>query len=150
MRYYNTVLPRKWLYIQVIIFRSEILNCCADQGHERKNMQICKYIINSKHEIRNLSYINAITQSFDYRFCRLIIWEKIAVNKCVCLSKFLPETGVSAKWWVAEVFRYPYIDAVANALELRLSCTNPSTLGSSKIIKHCKLYWIYLVVLSQK
>ena len=35
MRCYNTVLPRNSLFVQAIIFRSEILNCCVDQDHEK-------------------------------------------------------------------------------------------------------------------
>ena len=52
MRYYDTVLPRKWLYIQVIIFRSEILNYCVDQGHEKSHSWLDLVTYDLEHEVR--------------------------------------------------------------------------------------------------
>ena len=31
----DSVLQRKWLFIQVITFRLEVPHCCVDQGHKK-------------------------------------------------------------------------------------------------------------------
>ena len=56
MRHYNQILPRKWLFIQGIIFRLEILHCCVDQGHEKWHSGLNLVTYDLEHEVRLVFY----------------------------------------------------------------------------------------------
>ena len=48
----DPVLPMKLLFIQVIIFRLEILHCCVDQGHEKCHSWLDLVTYGLEHEVR--------------------------------------------------------------------------------------------------